>query len=87
MPGGVNLKVNQPFNGNKQQKFAEVFVMVVENEGKGQIVRALLDTGCSKLLTLNTNQKQLHTQKQKDHVQCQTYGGEFRSNSTASVGF
>lgn len=59
-PGGVNLKVKQPFVGSEQQQFAEVIVTVVDYKGKSRMVRALLNTGCSMSIILKkfTKQKQ-----------------------------
>lgn len=50
--GEVNFKVKQAFVGYEQQQFLEAIVMVVDNEGKGQMVRVLPDTGYSKSLIL-----------------------------------
>lgn len=58
MPGGVNLKVKWAFVGIEQQQFAEMIVMVVNDKGKGCLVRALLNIGCSKSIILKEFNKQ-----------------------------
>ena len=89
MPGGLNLKMKRAFVGSEQQQFAEEIIMVVDANGKGCMVRDLLDTGCSKSIILKefTKKKQRNRLKWRDKVQYQIYGCVFSSNSKESVGF
>ena len=62
---------------------------VVDSSGKGQMVRALLDTGCLKSLILKefTERKRRTELPEEEKTVYTTYGGQFISKLSASVGF
>ena len=57
--------------------------------GKGTMLRALLDSGCTKSIILKsfTSLKKRKLLSKKDCCRYGTYGGHFTSNSTANVAF
>lgn len=63
--------------------------MVINSNGKGQMVRALLDTGCSKSIILKKFKERERRTELPDEKKTvyTTYGGQFVSKSAASVGF
>ena len=85
---GTNLKVKRAYINNTQRQFAEAVVMVVDSEGRGRMLRALFDSGCSKSIILKkfTESKQRTKLKPRDHIRYTTYGGTFNSTAKASVG-
>ena len=90
-PDGRVLKVREYLvkKGTVERRFAEVLVSVVDSDGKGKMVRALLDTGCSRSIILKQfTERDKRTELPDDeHITYETYGGEFKSKSAASVGF
>ena len=85
---GTNLKVKRAFVNNTERRFAEAVVMVVDSQGRGRMVRALFDSGCSKSIILKkfTESKRRTKLKPRDHIRYTTYGGTFNSTAKASVG-
>ena len=71
------------------RRYSEVCVQVIDNNGKGRMLRALLDSGCSKSIILKqfTDKKRRNKLMGRDRVEYATYGGKFQSKSSASVGF
>jgi hypothetical protein len=71
------------------RRYSEVCVQVVDNGGKGRMLRALLDSACSKSIILKefTEKKRRNKLMGRDRVEYETYGGKFQSKSSASVGF
>lgn len=57
--------------------------------GKGKMLQALLDSGCTKSIILKsfTSPKERKQLSKKDCCRYETYGGHFTSNSTANVVF
>ena len=62
--------------------------MVVDSEGRGRMLRALFDSGCSKSIILKkfTESKRRTKLKPRDHIRYTTYGGTLNSTARASVG-
>jgi hypothetical protein len=71
------------------RRYSEVCVQVVDSNGRGRMLRALLDSGCSKSIILKqfTGKKRQSKLMGRDRVEYATYGGKFQSKSSASVGF
>jgi hypothetical protein len=71
------------------RRYSEVCVQVVDSNRKGRMLRALLDSGCSKSIILKefTEKKQRNKLMGRDRVEYATYGGKFQSKSSAIVGF
>jgi hypothetical protein len=71
------------------RRYSEVCVQVVDSNGKGRMLRALLASGCSKFIILKefTEKKQRNKLMGRDRVEYATYGGKFQFKSSASVGF
>ena len=88
-----NIQANKGRNVNRllksERRYSEICVQVVMSNGRGMMLRALLDSGCSKSIILKkfTERKRRIELKDKDKVEYATYGGKFQSTSTASVGF
>ena len=63
--------------------------MVVDSNGKGHMVRALLNTGCSKSLILKEfiEAKRCTELSEEQKTVYTTYGGQFVSKLSVSVGF
>ena len=57
--------------------------------GKEVMARSLLDTGCTKLVTLKKfiDKKRRNKLSNKDSIRYQIYNSSFKSSMTASVGF
>ena len=75
-------------NGPRRiNRFADVCVEVLDHEGRGRMLRGLLDSGCSKSIILRrfVSRRQLTNRDQRS-VTYNTYGGKFRTKSSASVG-
>ena len=70
------------------QRYADVCIEVVDSKGKGQSIRGLLDSGCSRSIILKryTDRKRLKDAG-KSAVTYKTYGGSFTTQYSASVGF
>jgi hypothetical protein len=71
------------------RRYLEVCVQVVDSNGKGRMLRALLDSGCSKSIIFKefTEKKRRNKLMGRGRVEYATYGGKFQSKSSASVGF
>ena len=82
------MKPRKPTKEDEQRRFAEVIVMIVDDDGNHKPARALLDSVCSKSIILKefTNQKR-RTSSRKSGVTYKTYGGKFHTTQNASVGF
>ena len=63
--------------------------MVKDENGKGMMLRALLDSGCSRTIILKqfTNRKNRRLLPEKDKIKYTTYGGYFTSDSVAAISF
>ena len=64
--------------------------MVKDVNGKGMMLRALLDSGCSRTIILKqfTNRKNRRLLPEKDKIKYTTYyGGYFTSDSVAAISF
>jgi hypothetical protein len=72
-----------------RRRYLEVCVQVVDSNGRGRMLRALLDSGCSKSIILkqSTKKKQRTKLMGRDRLEYATYRGKFQSKSSASVGF
>jgi predicted aspartyl protease len=72
-----------------RRRYSEVCVQVINSDGKGRMLRALLDSGCSKSIMLKqfTEKKRRSKLMGRDQVEYAIYGGKFQSKSSASVGF
>ena len=84
------LRVNN--NGKTiiiNNRYSETCVQVIDSNGKGSMLRALLDSGCSKSIILKQFTEKSRRIKLigRDRVEYATYGGKFHSKSSASVGF
>jgi hypothetical protein len=72
-----------------RRRYSEVCVQVIDSNGKGRMLRALLNSGCSKSIILKrfTEKKRRTKLMGRNRVEYATYGGKFQSKSSASVGF
>jgi hypothetical protein len=72
-----------------RRRYSEVCVQVIDSNGKGRMLRALLDSGCLKSIIPKqfTENKQRTKLMGRDPVEYTTYGGKFHPKSSASVGF
>ena len=91
-PCGKLFQIKRELRGKRhvpERRFAEVLVSVVGKDGKGRMVRALLDSGCSKSLILKefTRRDERTELEREKRITYQTHGGDFVSSSTASVAF
>ena len=73
----------------KENKCTEIVIMMKLENGKGKMVRALLDSGCSKTIVLKefTQKKRRKVLPPEEHIKYKTYGGYFRSKLRASIQF
>ena len=62
--------------------------MAVDSEGRGRMLRALFNSGCSKSIILKkfTESKRRTKLKPRDHIRYTTYGDTFNSTAKASMG-
>ena len=63
--------------------------MVKSKNGKGTMLRALCDSGCSKTIILKefTEKENRRYLNENESLKYKTYGGYFTSNSVASISF
>ena len=80
-------KLKQDVKANKQRRFSDICVIVIDTEGKVRMIHCLLDTGCSKSIVLKkfTDKKERSKLDRKDTVRYTTYGGNFVSTETATL--
>ena len=85
------LKLKEHYNKRmlKENKCTEIVIMMKVENGKGKMVRALLDSGCSKTIVLKefTQKKRRKVLPPEEHIKYKTYGGYFRSRLRASIQF
>jgi hypothetical protein len=87
---GKTLIVNKKkTNIASRRRYSEVCVQKIDSNGKGRMLRALLDSSCSKSIILKkfTEKKRRTKLIGRDQVEYATHGGKFQTKSSASVGF
>ena len=83
------LREKSPTLRGSTNRYADICIMVKDDKGKAKMLRALLDSGCSKSIILRefTSKSRRRILDEKDHVRYKTYGGYFTSSAVASVPF
>ena len=76
-------------NSSEERRHAEVVVELLDDNGNGRPMQALLDTGCSKSIILEEflSKKQRASMDRSKKTQYLVYGGTFETSAAASVGF
>jgi hypothetical protein len=72
-----------------RRRSSEICVRIIDSTDKGRMLRALLDSSCSKSIILKqfTEKKRRTKLMGRDRVEYTTYRGKFQSKSSVSVGF
>ena len=87
----MRRKIQKEYNDRPaaEQRYSVFVIMVKSKNGKGTMLRALCDSGCSKTIILKefTEKENRRYLNENESLKYKTYGGYFASSSVASISF